>query len=327
MYPHIRLRRNRKTLWLRDTLAEFNITTNDLVWPIFIVEGKAQRQNITTMPSVERLSIDEAVKDIKMAYELGIKAIALFPVTNAELKSPMGDYAYLDDNLICRAIRAIKDLKLDIGIICDVALDPYTSHGHDGILDDFGDVDNDLTIEALAKQALTIAKAGVDVVAPSDMMDGRVRVIRTALDEHDYAHVNILSYSVKYRSHFYGPFRTALNNKAVLDKSTYQLNYRNAKEAMREIEHDIDEGADMIMIKPGLPYLDIIKTASQRFDIPIFAYQVSGEYACLKFAAMNGAINYDNALMESLIAFKRAGTSAIFTYSAIDAARLIKSQQ
>lgn len=325
MYPIVRLRRNRRTQWLRDLTSETKLTAENLILPIFVIEGENQRHEIKTMPGVFRQSIDQVVLTAKEAEKRGLKAIALFPVIDSELKSEFADEAYSLDNLICRTVRALKSSGLNIGIICDVALDPYTIHGHDGILVD-GDVDNDETIEALSNQALVLAKAGVDIVAPSDMMDGRIMAIRDNLDNEWFIHVNILAYAAKYNSGFYGPFRDAMgsNQGKYLCKASYQMDPRNIREALKEIEHDIEEGADMIMIKPGMPYLDVIREASQSFNTHILAYQVSGEYAMLKFAAANGALNWERSILESLTCIKRAGASAIFTYAALEVAELLE---
>lgn len=327
MYPITRLRRNRKASWLRDLLSESTLLVSDLILPIFIIDGVNQKQEIKSMPGIYRLSIDNVLKTAKYAIELGICAIALFPCVDAGLKNENADEAYNIDNLICRCIRALKDAQINIGIICDVALDPYTIHGHDGLIGQYGDIDNDNTINALAKQALVLAKAGADVIAPSDMMDGRIMTIRRVLDEEGFINVNILSYAAKYASNLYGPFRDAVssNKKIYLDKSTYQMDLRNINEAMREIKYDIEEGADMIMIKPATFYLDVIKQASMTFNINILAYQVSGEYAMLKFASLNGALNWENCLLESLISIKRAGSRAIFTYAAIECAEILRN--
>lgn len=318
-YPATRLRRNRRDEWSRALVAENRLHPSDLIWPVFVQEGTNTRTAIASMPGVERLSIDLLLEQCKKAKELGIPAIALFPVVDAVLKTDGAEEAFNAKNLICRAIQAIKKEVPGIGIICDVALDPYTTHGHDGIVKD-GDVENDATIEVLCKQAVTQAKAGCDVIAPSDMMDGRVGAIRAALDKDGQQHVRILSYAAKYASGFYGPFRDAVgskNNLGKADKRTYQMEPANAHEALREVALDIDEGADMVMVKPGLPYLDIIRLVNDNFDIPVLAYQVSGEYAMLKAADEKGWLDYDAAMMESLLAFKRAGASAIFTYAAI----------
>lgn len=324
MYPVVRLRRNRRTEWLRDLTSETKLSAENLVLPIFVVEGEGQNQPIETMPDVFRKSIDQVLITAKEAEQAGIKSIALFPCIENDLKSENADEAYSLDNLICRTIRALKNSGLSIGVICDVALDPYTIHGHDGIVID-NDVDNDQTIEALSNQALVLAKAGADILAPSDMMDGRIMAIREDLDNSGFINVNILAYAAKYNSSFYGPFRNAVKNNSdqYLCKSSYQMDVRNVKEAMLEIEHDIAEGADMIMVKPGMPFLDVISAASQRFDTHILAYQVSGEYAMLKFAAQNGALDWNKSIIESLTCFKRAGASAIFTYAALEVARML----
>lgn len=328
MYPLIRLRRNRKAFWLRELIAESNLSVNDLVLPLFVVEGHNERQEIKTMPGIYRLSIDQIVETAKKAAELGINAIALFPSIDQSLKSENADEAYNLDNLICRTIRCIKNTNIDIGIICDVALDPYTTHGHDGIVH-HGEVDNDKSVRALCNQALVLAKAGVDIVAPSDMMDGRIGAIREYLDKEGFINVGILAYAAKYASSFYGPFRDAVrsNKKNYLDKSSYQMDVRNIKEAMLEIEHDIAEGADMVMVKPGMPFLDVIREAANNFNAKIFAYQVSGEYAMLKFAAEAGALDWGKSLIESLISFKRAGATAIFTYAALEVAEILKNNK
>lgn len=324
MYPVVRLRRNRRTGWLRDVMAETALRPEDFVLPIFVIEGQNERQEISSMPGVYRQSIDEAIKIVKQAESLGIKMIALFPAIDGSLKNESADEAYNPENLMCRTIRAMKDAGVKIGINCDVALDPYTSHGHDGILID-GDVDNDQTIEALSKQALVLARAGADVISPSDMMDGRIMTIREGLDAEGFINVNIIAYAAKYNSSFYGPFRDAVcsKRKEYLSKATYQMDIRNIKEALREIEQDLNEGADAVMVKPGMPYLDVIREAASSFNAHIFAYQVSGEYAMLKFAAQAGAIEWEASLMESLIAFKRAGASGIFTYGAMEAANIL----
>lgn len=324
MYPIVRLRRNRRTQWLRDMTAETKLGCENLVLPIFIVEGHNQLQEIDSMPGVFRHSIDQLIETARKAEDMGIKMIGLFPSLEGDIKSDNADEAYNIDNLVCRAVRSLKDAGINIGICCDVALDPYTTHGHDGILID-GDVDNDQTIEALSNQALVLAKAGADVIAPSDMMDGRIMAIRDELDNEGFINVNILAYAAKYNSGFYGPFRDAVQSgkKEYLCKATYQMDPRNLKEALREIEHDLYEGADMVMVKPGMPYLDVIREAVNNFNAHILAYQVSGEYSMLKFASLAGALDWDAALMESLISFKRAGASAVFTYAALDAAEII----
>ncbi len=324
MYPETRLRRNRKTGWIRDLVAESNLRISDLVLPIFVVDGKYQKQEIEHMPGVYRLSIDELVKSAKEAEHRGIKMIALFPCIEESLKSPSADEAYNLDNLICKAVRTLKNSGVNIGICCDVALDPYTTHGHDGIMHE-SEIDNDKTIEALRSQAMTLAKAGADVIAPSDMMDGRVAAIRKFLDEENFQNTNIMAYAAKYNSKFYGPFRRAVKSELdkTICKATYQMDYRNSIEAMREIQQDVSEGADIIMIKPGMPYLDVIKDATQNFDVPIFAYQVSGEYAMLKLSSNAGIFDWHKVLIESLYSFKRAGARAIFTYGALDATEIL----
>lgn len=324
MYPIIRLRRNRRTQWLRDLNAETRLSAEDLILPIFVIEGENLREEIKTMPGVFRQSVDQVLITAKEAEKRGIKAIALFPSVDPQVKNEKADEAYNLDNLVCRTIRTLKNNGLQIGIICDVALDPYTIHGHDGILID-GDVDNDATIEALIEQSLVLAKAGADIIAPSDMMDGRIMAIRDELDSSNLINVNILAYAAKYNSSFYGPFRHAVGNNQdkYLCKATYQMDCRNIKEAMREIEQDISEGADMIMVKPGMPYLDVIREASSRFDVHVFAYQVSGEYSMIKLGAEAGILDWQKAIIESLICFKRAGASGIFTYSALEVADLL----
>ncbi|MDF2964937.1 MAG: hemB [Rickettsiaceae bacterium] len=325
MFPHLRLRRNRRFNWLRDLVAETTLKVDDLIYPLFVIEGENIKQEITTLPGIYRYSIDKLLEEVKLANELGIKAVALFPVISHSLKDEKASEAYNLDNLICRAIRAIKNLDLAIGIICDVALDPYTLSGHDGIWYE-DDVDNDKTIFALCNQALTLAKAGADIIAPSDMMDGRIQAIREYLDKDNFTNLGILSYSAKYASNLYGPFREAVGSKSLLksDKRTYQMDYRNIKEALREIETDIAEGADMVMIKPGMLYLDIIRAASTSFEVPIFAYQVSGEYAMIKYAAQHNCFNWHQMIIESLLCMKRAGATCILTYAALEAAKLLK---
>ncbi|MGC0371788.1 MAG: hypothetical protein DGJ47_000488 [Rickettsiaceae bacterium] len=325
MYPIVRLRRNRRTSWLRDLNAETKLSIENLILPVFLVEGNNIQQEIKTMPGVFRLSIDQMIKVAKEASLRGIKSIALFPSIDNSLKSEHADEAYNIDNLIARAVRALKNTDIDIGVICDVALDPYTIHGHDGILVN-GDIDNDQTVVALSRQAMVLADAGVDIIAPSDMMDGRIISIREDLDDQGHMNVNILAYAAKYNSAFYGPFRDAVgsDNKNYLCKATYQMDVRNTKEAIREIEQDLHEGADMVMVKPALSSLDIINQASTNFDAPVLAFQVSGEYAMMKYASQHGAINWERSIVESLTCIKRAGASAIFTYAALEVADLIK---
>lgn len=326
-YPATRLRRNRKDAWSRALVAEHRLSVADLIWPVFVQEGVKKRTKVESMPGVERLSIDLLVEACKRAKALGIPAVAIFPVVDAKFKSLKAEEAYNPKNLVCRAAAAVKAKVPGIGVICDVALDPYTLHGHDGIVKD-GDVENDATIAVLVKQAVAQAKAGCDIVAPSDMMDGRVGAIRAALDKEGLQHVRILSYAAKYASAFYGPFRDAVGSAGNLgkaDKRTYQMDPANADEALREVAMDIEEGADMVMVKPGMPYLDIIRAVKDAFHVPVFAYQVSGEYAMLKAAAEKGWLDYDAVMMESLLAFKRAGATGIFTYAAIEVAQLLSN--
>jgi porphobilinogen synthase len=320
-----RPRRNRKADWARRLVRENSLTVNDLIWPIFIVEGENVRTPVASMPGVERLSIDQAVADAQKAANLGIPALALFPYTEPGLRDPNGSEALNPQNLVCRACRAIKAAVPQIGLITDVALDPYTSHGHDGVME--GEIIlNDETVAVLVEQALNQARAGADVIAPSDMMDGRIGAIRAALDAVGYIDVQIMAYSAKYSSAFYGPFRDAIGTKAVLngDKRTYQMDPANTDEALRETAADIEEGADMVMVKPGLPYLDIIHRVKETFGAPTFAYQVSGEYAMIMAAAQNGWLDGDKAMLESLLAFKRAGADGVLTYFAPKAAEMLK---
>ncbi|MEA2779166.1 MAG: porphobilinogen synthase [Rhodospirillaceae bacterium] len=326
-YPRLRLRRNRAADWVRRLVAENRLDAADLIWPVFVHDGPAARQPIAAMPGVDRLSIDALVDAAGEAAELGIPAIAVFPVVRAELKSGAAEEACNPDNLCNRAIRAVKRGVPDLGVICDVALDPYTSHGHDGLLVD-GQIVNDETIEVLCQQALAEAAAGVDVIAPSDMMDGRVGRLRDALDAGGHADVRILAYAAKYASAFYGPFREAVGSKSSLgqgDKRTYQMDPANGDEALREVALDIDEGADMIMVKPGMPYLDILHRVKEAFHLPTFAYQVSGEYAMLQAAAANGWLDGERVMLESLMAFKRAGADGVLTYFAVEVARRLKA--
>ncbi len=319
-YQNIRLRRNRTASWMRDLIAESHVLPSDLILPLFVIEGKNKEEAVANLPGVSRFSIDGIVKQAKMARDLGIPALMLFPVVENSLKTADGKEALNKNNLICRTIKEIKNAVPEIGVICDVALDPYTSHGHDGLIDKNGYVINDETVEILCKQAVVQAEAGCDIVAPSDMMDFRVLKIREALDCAGFVNVSIMSYAAKYASNFYGPFRDAVGSKGNLksDKKTYQMDFRNSAEAMREIEQDVKEGADMVIVKPAMAYLDVIKMASQNFSLPIIAYQVSGEYAMLKHAADKGAFDFDAAFYESLIAFKRAGASAIISYGAVE---------
>ena len=320
-YPNTRLRRVRKTDWIRRLISENALSCNDLILPIFIKEGRKQKEPIKSMPGIYRYSVDNINKVIDKALKNKIPMVALFPYTPFSKKNSYGLESLNEDNLVCRALREIKKRNRNIGVMCDVALDPYTNHGHDGILKK-KDVDNDKTIEILIKQSLLQAQMGCDIIAPSDMMDGRIGKIRKFLDKNNYHSTKILSYAVKYASNFYGPFRDAVGSKNSLkgNKKTYQMDYRNSNEALREIGLDIKEGADMVMIKPGMPYLDIIRIAKDNFKIPIFSYQVSGEYSLLKNAIKNNLIN-NEAILESLISLKRAGSSAIVTYFALDIAK------
>lgn len=327
-YPQTRMRRNRRHEWSRRMVRENALSPSDLILPIFISNEMGKSETIETMPGVFRHSIDLLSNVVGEAKSLGLPSVALFPAIPPKLKTPMAEEAYNPNNLICQAIRAIKDSHPDIGIICDVALDPFNSDGHDGIVRD-GHVVNDETIEALCRQALVQVEAGCDIIAPSDMMDGRVGAIRQSLDNAGHIHTQIMSYAAKYSSAFYGPFRDAIDSTGFLageTKDTYQMDPANSDEALREVALDISEGADMIMIKPGLPYLDIIWRIKENFGIPTFAYNVSGEYAMLRYAADSNAIDYTKAMMETLISFKRAGCNGILTYFALDAARAINSQ-
>ncbi|WEK49156.1 MAG: porphobilinogen synthase [Candidatus Kaistia colombiensis] len=312
-----RLRRNRKADWSRRLVRETLLTVHDLIWPIFLIEGTNVRQDIASMPGVQRLSVDQAVVEAEKAAALGIPAIALFPFTEPSLRDPTGSESLNPNNLVCQACRAIKAAVPEIGLITDVALDPYTSHGHDGVME--GDrIVNDASVALLVQQALRQAEAGADVIAPSDMMDGRVAAIREVLDESGFLDVQIMAYSAKYASAFYGPFRDAIGTSKTLigDKRTYQMDFGNTDEALREVELDIQEGADMIMVKPGMPYLDVVQRVKETFAMPTFAYQVSGEYAMLQAAARNGWIDGERAFIESLTAFKRAGADGVLTYFA-----------
>jgi porphobilinogen synthase len=319
------MRRNRRAPWTRRLVAENVLIAADFIWPVFVVEGTARREPIFSMPGVERLSCDFLGAAVEEAALLGIPAVALFPCIEPSLKSPGCHEAFNPDNLICRAVRAVKRDHPDVGVVCDVALDPYSSDGHDGLVED-GKVLNDETIEVLCRQAVTQARAGCDVVAPSDMMDGRIGAIRRALDEEALGDVQILSYAAKYASAFYGPFRDAVGSSSALrgNKKTYQMDPANGDEALREVALDIAEGADMVMVKPGLPYLDIVWRVKDAFGMPTLAYHTSGEYAMLMAAADNGWIDADTALMETLIGFKRAGADGILTYAAVEAARLLR---
>lgn len=323
-YPAKRMRRLRSSSWIRSLVEENTLSSQDLIWPVFIIDGENSCESIPSMPDVWRYTIDLLIEEIKKAQDLGILSIAPFPITHADKKTEDGREAYNEDNLMCRAIRAIKKAVPDIGIITDVALDPYTSHGHDGLLED-GIILNDESVEILCKQALVQAKAGADIIAPSDMMDGRVGAIRFALDSANLQNVSIMSYAAKYASAFYGPFRDAVCSSGCLkgDKKTYQMNPANSDEALQEVAMDLNEGADMVMVKPGLPYLDIIRQVKDTFKAPTFAYHVSGEYAMLRAACDHGWLDYDKAILETAIAFKRAGCDGILTYAAPDIAKLI----
>ena len=320
------MRRMRRDAFSRAMVRENSLSAANLIWPVFVIEGENRTQTIASMPGVERVSIDILVTRAKEAAALGVGAIALFPVIE-DSKTPLAEEAYNDNGLAPRAVRALKAAVPDIAVITDVALDPYTSHGQDGLIDESGYVMNDETVAVLIKQALTHARAGVDFVAPSDMMDGRIGAIRAALDADGHIQTKIISYSAKYASAFYGPFRDAVGSSGNLGKSskeTYQLDYANSDEAVRECALDVEEGADMLMVKPGLPYLDILARVRDEFKMPVAVYQVSGEYAMLKAAAANGWLDYKKCLMETLICFRRAGASAILTYGAVDAARWMR---
>lgn len=323
-YPQSRLRRLRRWPWLRDLVQEHHLRPTDLIWPIFIASGST-RQPIPSLPGVFRVPLGELVGEVSEAAKLGIPVVALFPATPAELKSEDAREALNPDNLINRATSMIKAACPEIGVLCDVALDPYSSHGHDGLLQD-GYVVNDATVDLLCRQAVVQAQAGCDIIAPSDMMDGRIGRIRSALDHAGFQQVSIMAYSAKYASAFYGPFRQAVGSAANLaggDKKTYQMNPANLEEAFREVNMDIQEGADMVMVKPGMPYLDVLSQIKQRFQFPTFVYQVSGEYAMLKAAAANGWLDEKSVMLESLLSFKRAGADGILTYFARDAARFL----
>lgn len=323
-FPMSRSRRTRRTAWMRSLVQETQLTVSDLIWPLFVREGENVKEPIASLPGVDRLSIDNIVASAEWAATMGIPVIALFPYTDADKKSADGVEAWNPDNLVNRATRAIKTAVPDIGVMLDVALDPYNTAGHDGIVQD-GIILNDESLLALEKQALSHAEAGADILGPSDMMDGRVGVIRRALETHDFANVAIMSYSAKYASAFYGPFRDAVGASGALkgDKKTYQLDYHNTDEAIRDVAKDIEEGADMVMVKPGLPYLDVCQRVKTEFGVPTFAYQVSGEYAMICAAGQQGWIDQDMAMMESLSAFKRAGCDGILTYFADSVAEIL----
>lgn len=326
-FPAIRMRRMRKDAFSRAMMRENALTSSDLIYPVFILDGKNQQEKVTSMPGVERLSIDLLLAVAEDCVALGIPVIALFPVINPALKTPDGIEAVNPNGLVPRAVRELKQRFPELGILTDVALDPYTSHGQDGVLNADGYVLNDETSAILVRQALTQAEAGVDIVAPSDMMDGRIGAIRSALEARDFIHTRIMAYSAKYASAFYGPFRDAVGSAANLgkgDKCTYQMDPANSNEALREVALDISEGADMVMVKPGMPYLDIVRRVKDEFKMPTFAYQVSGEYAMIKAAAQNGWLDHDKAMMEAMLAFKRAGADGVLTYFARDIARRLK---
>ncbi|MGI9493264.1 MAG: porphobilinogen synthase [Geminicoccaceae bacterium] len=323
-FPKTRMRRNRQDAWSRNLMAEHRVQPSDLIWPVFVLEGERQREPVTSMPGVERLSIDFLLPRIEEAKQLGIPAVALFPVTPAERKSADGAEATNSDNLICRTVRAIKEHVPEIGVVCDVALDPYTDHGHDGLLNADGDILNDETLDVLVRQSLVQADAGCDVIAPSDMMDGRIGVIRDALEEQGFTNTKIMSYAAKYASAYYGPFRDAVGSASNLKskgKQSYQMDPANSDEALREVALDLAEGADMVMVKPGMPYLDIVRRIKDGFSVPTFAYQVSGEYAMIQAAGANGWLDGEKAMAEALLAFKRAGADGVLTYAAVDMAR------
>ena len=325
-YPNLRLRRTRASAWSRALYRETVLTPADLIWPVFVTEGQGVTEEIGSLPGVSRGSVDVIAARAKEAVALGIPCLALFPNTPGHLRDEDGSEAHNPDNLMCRAIRAIKDAcGEDIGVLTDVALDPYTSHGQDGLLDEAGYVVNDATVDALVQQALNQASAGADIVAPSDMMDGRIAAIRDGLEETGHANVQLMAYAAKYASAFYGPFRDAVGSGGLLkgDKKTYQMDPANAEEALREVELDLAEGADSVMVKPGLPYLDIVRRVKEMFQVPVFAYQVSGEYAMIEAAAAAGAGDRDALVLETLTAFKRAGASGVLTYHAPLAAKLL----
>ena len=323
-FPNVRLRRVRNSKWMRKLISENELSINDLILPIFVREGKGKIEAINSMPGVNRYSVDRLSVVMNLVKKFKIPMVALFPYTKKNKKDNNGTEALNENNLVCKSLRFIKKNYSETGVMCDVALDPYTSHGHDGIIRN-KEIDNDKTIEILVKQTLLQARMGCDVIAPSDMMDGRIGVIRKALDKNNFQNVSILSYAAKYASSFYGPFRDAVGSKNNLktDKKTYQMDFHNSNEAFREVGLDIKEGADIVMIKPGLPYLDIIRSVKDNFKIPVFAYQVSGEYSIIKNGIKNNLIN-ENAILESLIAFKRAGASAVITYFALEVARKLK---
>lgn len=323
----VRPRRNRKAEWARRMVRENVLTTDDLIWPLFLIDGDNKREQIASMPGVERLSVDQAVREAERAMKLTIPCLALFPYTDPSLRDEEGSEATNPNNLVCQAVRAIKKEFPEIGILCDVALDPFTSHGHDGLISD-GKILNDETVAVLVRQALVQAEAGCDIIAPSDMMDGRVAAIREGLDRSGLLDVQIMAYAAKYASAFYGPFRDAIGSAKALtgDKRTYQMDSANTDEALREVELDIAEGADMVMVKPGMPYLDVVRRVKDTFSMPTFAYQVSGEYAMIAAAANNGWLDGERAMMESLLAFKRAGADGVLSYFAPKVAEKLRAQ-
>jgi len=324
-YPAVRLRRTRSTPWSRRLHAETVLTPADLIWPLFIAEGQGVEEPIASLPGVSRWSVDGIVARAKEARDAGIACVALFPNTPRELRTDDGREALNPDNLMCRAIKALKDAVPEVGVLTDVALDPYTAHGHDGLVDAAGYVLNDETAAVLTAQAVNQANAGADIIAPSDMMDGRIGLIRGALEDAGHVNVQIMAYAAKYASAFYGPFRDAVGSRGLLkgDKKTYQMDPANSEEALREVALDLDEGADSVMVKPGLPYLDIVRRVKDAFEVPVFAYQVSGEYAMIEAAVAAGAAERDPMVLETLLAFKRAGCSGVLTYHALHAARLM----
>jgi porphobilinogen synthase len=328
-YPERRMRRLRRTAFLRDMVRESALTPADFIYPVFVLDGVNQRQTIASMPGIERVSLDLLFPVAEEALKLGIPAIALFPVIDAKLKTPGGEEAYNPSGLVPRVVRELKKRFPELGVVTDVALDPFTTHGQDGVIDEAGYILNDVTIEVLKKQAVAQAEAGVDIVAPSDMMDGRIGAIRKALDMQGHIHTAIMAYSAKYASKFYGPFRDAVGSAGNLgksDKKNYQMDPGNSDEALREIALDLQEGADMVMVKPGMPYLDIVQRCKSTFGAPTFVYQVSGEYAMLKAAAQNGWLDGEACMMESLLAFKRAGADGVLTYFALEAARALRAR-
>jgi porphobilinogen synthase len=325
-FPATRMRRMRQSAWSRNLVREHTLTPHDLILPLFVIEGENRSEAVASMPGVYRWSVDLVVKQAEDAHKLGIPAVAIFPNTDKALRDEKGTEAFNSRNLVCQAVRAIKKAVPEIGVMCDVALDPYTSHGHDGLIVD-DRIDNDASVAALVKQSLVQVEAGCDIIAPSDMMDGRIGAIRGALESKGHKDVLIMAYSAKYASAFYGPFREAVGSGSTLigDKKTYQMDSANSDEAIREVALDIAEGADMVMVKPGMPYLDIVSRVKREFGVPTFAYQVSGEYAMIMAAIQNGWLDRDRAILEALMAFKRAGCVGVLSYFALDAARLLKA--